>query len=177
MGRISSKKRKKTVLLRYSKRGDTVFFLSLPGFQHLFFFFADPQRLSDFLNCFVMCPVIETVFFQQFLCFFRKMNITDRYCPGDGHFYVIAIVMNLFHLLQHSIDIRFVDKKVQQTHNTKPDFIFPAAFQPFLQISIPILLVFIKWHVAQELSQIPQLLIIGTKRSSSAVCSSRVSFP
>ena len=115
MGRISSKKRKKTVLLRYSKRGDTVFFLSLPGFQHLFFFFADPQRLSDFLNCFVMCPVIETVFFQQFLCFFRKMNITDRYCPGDGHFYVIAIVMNLFHLLQHSINIRFVDKKVQQT--------------------------------------------------------------
>ena len=51
--------------------------------------------------------------------------------------------MNLFHLLQHSIDIRFVDKKVQQTHNTKPDFIFPAAFQPFLQISIPILLVFL----------------------------------
>ena len=41
MGRISSKKRKKTVLLRYSKRGDTVFFLSLPGFQHLFFFFAE----------------------------------------------------------------------------------------------------------------------------------------
>ena len=73
-------------MLRYSKRGDTVFFLSLPGFQHLFFFFADPQRLSDFLNCFVMCPVIETVFFQQFLdaCFDAKRLIEKLPDLPDG---------------------------------------------------------------------------------------------
>ena len=130
MGRISSKKRKKTVLLRYSKRGDTVFFLSLPGFQHLFFFFADPQRLSDFLNCFVMCPVIETVFFQQFLCFFRKMNITDRYA---------SLIKKSS---RHTTPNRISYSRLLFSHFCRYPYQYSWSF-------------FIKWHVAQELSQIP----------------------